>query len=273
MSDKLINHIMKVLDKIISFVLAFLILSLMGTFRLDAQDYAKWFGVWDPYRGSWYGNDDTRVRLSREDGDEMFVNIFYNGVEYQDALWCVSSSLATASNLSSVGGNTSTSLSADICLSNGKLVLKMYSNNSTTPFYTTPLNKTRNSNQSTSPKKNPDNNTAGMVTSLRAEIVARQFCEAMYDNNMARAKAMMTADDARRTPDTIRESPDVLATYKRRLQSAKYKVIESEYSSSIVTVRFYDPSFPYLDKRGRWFGCAVGLVKVNGQWKVTDYGY
>ena len=112
-----------------------------------------------------------------------------------------------------------------------------------------------------------------MVTSLRAEIVARQFCEAMYDNNMVRAKAMMTVNDARRTPDTIRESTEVLATYKQRLLSAKYKVIENDYSSDIVTVRFYDPSFPYLDNRGRWFGCAVGLVKVDGQWKVTNYGY
>ena len=255
--------------------LIFPILSLIfiSAVRLDAQDYAKWFGVWDNYRGTWYGDNDTKVSLSRDDGDEMFVTIVYKGTEYQDALWCVSSDLATASYLSPVRGSTSTNVSANISRSNGGLTLKMYSNNSTSPFYTTPLSKTRNNSHSANTTTNAGSNTAGVVTSLRAEAVARQFCEAMYENNMVRAKSMMTAEDARRTPDTIRESPEILASYKRRLQSARYKVIESEYSSSIVTVRFYDPAFPYLDKRGRWFGCAVGLVKVNGQWKVTDYGY
>jgi hypothetical protein len=245
----------------------------MGTVRLDAQDYANWFGVWDAYRGTWYGNNNTKVSLSRDDGDEMFVSIIYNGIEYQDALYCVSSNLATATYLSSTSGSTSANLTADISISNGSLVLKMYSNNSTSPFYTTPLSKTRNNSRTANTTSNTGSNTAGVITSLRAEAIARQFCEAMYDNNMVRAKSMMTAEGARRTPDTIRENSEVLASYKRRLQSAKHKVIESEYSSSIVTVRFYDPAFPYLDKQGRWFGCAIELVKVNGQWKVSNYGY
>lgn len=253
----------------------FPILSLifMCSLRLNAQDYAKWFDVWDTYRGTWFGNNDTKVSLSREDGDEMFVTIVYNGTVYQDALWCVSPDLATASYLSPVHGGTSTSVSANISRTNGGLILKMYLNNSTSPFYTTPLSKTRNNSRTSNSTANTASNTAGVVTSLRAEVVARQFCEAMYENNMVRAKSMMTVEGAKRTPDTIRESPEVLASYKRRLQSAKYKVIESDYSSSIVTVRFYDPAFPYLDKQGRWFGCAVELVKINSQWKVSDYGY
>lgn len=255
--------------------LIFPILSLIfiSAVRLDAQDYANWFSVWDNYRGTWYGDKNTKVSLSREDGDEMFVTIVYKGTEYQDALWCVSSELATASYLSPTRGSTSTSITADISISNGSLILKMYSNNSASPFYTTPLSKTQNNSRVANTTTNTGSNTAGVVTSMRAEAVARQFCEAMYDNNMVRAKSMMTAEGARRTPDTIRESPEVLASYKRRLHSAKYKVIESEYSSSIVTVRFYDPAFPYLDKQGRWFGCAVELVKINSQWKVSDYGY
>ena len=62
--------------------------------------------------------------------------------------------------------------------------------------------------------------------------------------------------------------------YLQRLQNSEYKVIPNEYTSSIVTVRFYDPQYEYLAKAGRWFCCAISLVEVrDGFWLVTDYGY
>ena len=110
---------------------------------------------------------------------------------------------------------------------------------------------------------------------MEAVAVARRFCEAMYSNNMSLAKSYMTTEDARRTPDVIRESKEVLDSYKYRLRTAAFKVIENVYTDKIVTVRFYDPAYPYLDKRGRWFGCAIELVYDFGtrQWKVSEYGY
>ena len=118
------------------------------------------------------------------------------------------------------------------------------------------------------------NNKVGGVKGWTAERVARSFCEAMYDNNMVKAKSYMNPEDARRTPDTIRGySKEELDSFKRKLKRAKYKVIESEYTDKVVTVKFYDPDFPYLDKKGRWFGCALTLSYSNDGWKVVSYGY
>lgn len=243
----------------------------VGTMPMEAQEYARWYGVWDSYRGTWYGDGNTKVTLSREGGDEMMVSIVYKGVEYQDALLCISSTDGVAPFLSSDRAGALQDIVGNITISNGRLSLSLIQDQATTPFFETSLNKKRPSSNTSS--NTSRSNNADAVTGLRAEVVARRFCEAMYDNNMARAKSLMTADGARRSPDTIRESREVLASYKRRLQTAKFKVIENEYTSRIVTVRFYDPAYPYLDKRGRWFGCAVELENTNGQWKVSSYGY
>ena len=39
----------------------------------------------------------------------------------------------------------------------------------------------------------------------RPETVARKFCEAMYDNDMARAKTYMVPEYAKTAPDVIQE--------------------------------------------------------------------
>lgn len=103
-------------------------------------------------------------------------------------------------------------------------------------------------------------------------IVAKQFCIAVYNNDMKKAKSFMTSDDARRTPDNMHFAYNEGQEYLKKLSRAKYKEVEG-ITSSIVTVRFYDPDYEYLDKRGRWFCCAISLVKIAGVWKVTSYGY
>ena len=83
----------------------------------------------------------------------------------------------------------------------------------------------------------------------------------------------MTAEDARRTPDKMTLTDEECKILLGKLNKANVKIIKNEYTSSIVTVRFYDPNYEYLDKRGRWFCCAIELVNDNGTWKVTNYGY
>lgn len=102
--------------------------------------------------------------------------------------------------------------------------------------------------------------------------VARQFCTAVYNNDMIKAKSLMSEEGARRTPNKMSFSKEEGDFYLQRLATAHYKIIEG-VTASIVTVRFYDPQYEYLDKKGRWFCCSIGLVKVGGRWLVTDYGY
>ena len=107
-----------------------------------------------------------------------------------------------------------------------------------------------------------------------AVSVATKFCTAVYLNDMETAKSYMTPEDARLTPDRMNFSEGEGRQYLQRLQNSNYKIIPNEYSSSIVTVRFYDPRYEYLSDEGRWFCCSVALVEVReGVWKVTDYGY
>ena len=104
----------------------------------------------------------------------------------------------------------------------------------------------------------------------RPETVARKFCEAMYDNDMARAKTYMVPEYAKRTPDVIQATPKQFASYKRSLKRAKCKVFPDEYLPDMcVTVRFYIPSSP----KERWLACSMEMEKVDGCWKVTTYGY
>ncbi len=139
---------------------------------------------------------------------------------------------------------------------------------------TKPRNANSGNTQSYERTKKQQHSYLGGVKGWSAERVARAFCEAMYDNDMKRAKSYMTTDGARRTPDSIRGySDDELNTFKANLARAKYKVIKSDFSDNVVIVRFYNPDYPYLDKRGRWFGCAIQLSKFSGKWEVTDYGY
>ena len=104
--------------------------------------------------------------------------------------------------------------------------------------------------------------------------VAQKFCTAVYNNDMVTAKSYMTPESARLTPDKMSFDATKGRQYLQRLQNSEYKVIPNEYTSSIVTVRFYDPQYEYLAKAGRWFCCAISLVEVrDGFWLVTDYGY
>lgn len=104
--------------------------------------------------------------------------------------------------------------------------------------------------------------------------VAKKFCTAVYNNDMVTAKSYMTPEDARRTPDRMSFPNNEGREYLQRLRNSRYKIIENQYSSSIVTVRFYDPKYEYLAREGRWFCCSVELVEVKkGVWKVSDYGY
>lgn len=102
--------------------------------------------------------------------------------------------------------------------------------------------------------------------------VAKQFCIAVYENNMIQAKSLMTTESARRTPDKMSFSEGEGALYIKKLSTAHYRIIDG-ITSSIVTVRFYDPQYEYLSKKGRWFCCAITLVKTSGRWLVVDYGY
>ena len=104
--------------------------------------------------------------------------------------------------------------------------------------------------------------------------VAKKFCTALYNNDMVTAKSYMTPDVAQRTPDRMNFSNSEGREYLQRLKKSRYKIIENQYTSSIVTVRFYDPNYEYLSKEGRWLYCAVELVKVReGVWKVTNASY
>ena len=112
----------------------------------------------------------------------------------------------------------------------------------------------------------------GFAQSIEVFAIAKKFCTAVYNNNIPVAKSYMTTDGARRTPDRMSFSANEKELYLTKLKHAKYKVIQG-VTSSIVTVRFYDPQYEYLDKRGRWFCCAVTLVKTSQGWKVENYGY
>lgn len=118
--------------------------------------------------------------------------------------------------------------------------------------------------------------TISFVTLTNAqspESIARKFCEAVYNNDMATAKSYMMVEDAQRTPDRMSFTREEGLDYQAKLRNSKAKIIEG-MSSSFVTVRFYNPNIEYLSKNNRWFCCAVMLVKVNSStWKVTDYGY
>lgn len=115
----------------------------------------------------------------------------------------------------------------------------------------------------------------GSVSAQNAAVsVAKKFCTAVYNNDMVTAKSYMTPNDARRTPDRMSFPNGEGREYLQRLKNSRHKVIANEYTSTMVTVRFYDPQYEYLSKEGRWFCCAVNLVEVrNGVWKVTSYGY
>lgn len=117
----------------------------------------------------------------------------------------------------------------------------------------------------------------GMCSCVNAqspENVARRFCEAVYNKDMVKAKSYMTTESAERTPDKMSLTDEECMIYLNKLHRARVKIIENEWTPSIVTVRFYDPDYEYLDKRGRWFCCAVELVEVRtNTWKVSDYGY
>ena len=102
--------------------------------------------------------------------------------------------------------------------------------------------------------------------------IAKQFCFAVYDNNMEYAKTLMVEDFARRTPNRMSFSDAEGREYSQKLLNSKYKIVQG-VTTSLVTVRFYDPNYEYLDKRGRWFCCSVGLVQTPNGWKVTNYGY
>jgi uncharacterized membrane protein YvbJ len=106
-----------------------------------------------------------------------------------------------------------------------------------------------------------------------SESVARKFCTAVYSKDMVKAKSFMTSEGARRTPDKMSLTDEECRILLNKLNKAAVKIIKNEYSSSIVTVRFYDPNYAYLDKKGRWFCCSIGLFNDNGTWKVTEYGY
>jgi hypothetical protein len=101
------------------------------------------------------------------------------------------------------------------------------------------------------------------------ENVARHFCTAVFTKNMVKAKSFMTEDGARRTPSKMSLSDDECKNLLGLLNKATAKVIKSEYSTSIVTVRFYDTN----NDKARWFCCSVELVNENGRWKITTYGY
>lgn len=104
------------------------------------------------------------------------------------------------------------------------------------------------------------------------EGVARQFVEAVYDNDMAKAKTFMVPQEARRFPDQLSLSQQELDELKEKLKNSSYKVIPG-LVDDVKTVRFYDPKQEYASKWNRWFCCSVELVKTSDGWQVTDYGY
>ena len=245
-----------------------IIITIFFNTPINAQEFVKWWSYWDKLAGYWYGKDNTVVRLTASDYlTEPMIDLYYNGTDYNDALTCTSETVAMSLFLSRKKDYVSAGF--DIVLNNTKQGLTIKLTDKDTDVLLYESNLTRDKPKQVVQKSN----NAGIVTTVRAETVARNFCEALYKNDMKKAKSYMTAEDARRTPDNIREDPEILASYRKNLNSAKFKVIENEYTDNIVTVRFYDPSYPYLDKRGRWFGCAIELVKINGSWKVTNYGY
>ncbi|MDR1983960.1 MAG: hypothetical protein LBQ28_03955 [Prevotellaceae bacterium] len=105
------------------------------------------------------------------------------------------------------------------------------------------------------------------------ESIARKFCTAIYQKDIAKAKSYMTIEDARRTPDKMNLTDEECRMLLNKLNKATVKIIPNQYTDQIVTVRFYDSNYEYLAKNNRWFCCAIELVNNNGIWKVTTYGY
>lgn len=117
----------------------------------------------------------------------------------------------------------------------------------------------------------PAESSAKNPNTLGAVRVAKAFCTAVYRNDMITAKSYMCPDDARRAPQTIRGED--LNKCMEQFRRSSYKVIPSEWSDQIVTVRFYDPTQTYLSKQNRWFCCCVQLVYTAAGWQVSSYGY
>lgn len=117
----------------------------------------------------------------------------------------------------------------------------------------------------------PFKSSAASPDTSAAVSVAKAFCTAVYRNDMGKAKSYMCPEDARRTPDTIRGQD--LDNCMEKFRNSSYKVIPSEWSDHVVTVRFYNPAETYASKQNRWFCCSVQLVYTASGWKVSSYGY
>lgn len=105
------------------------------------------------------------------------------------------------------------------------------------------------------------------------ENIARKFCKAVFENDMQTAKTYMDPEYARRAPDNIKLTDFEFNELKENLSKASCKVIPSEYTERVVTVRFYDPDKTYLAKDNRWLCASVELIQTDEGWKVTEYGY
>lgn len=131
------------LHRFFFFLCVSLFFCLTNTESINAQDYARYYGIWDKYLGMWYGKNNTVVRLfhDRDGGNEMMINIRYNGVVYDDALYCTSSSFAMADCLTRKDTGKDADLSAGLFLSSGVITLKLYPKDSQNAFYESKLSR------------------------------------------------------------------------------------------------------------------------------------
>lgn len=122
-------------------------------------------------------------------------------------------------------------------------------------------------------KKESEDEIVVFESNQSPENVAKKFCIAVYQNDMAKAKSYMTIEDAKRTPDNMQLSEDECQLLMKKLNNASFKIVNNEFTDKIVTVRFFDPDLEYLSKNNRWFCCAIELANANGTWEVINYGY
>lgn len=109
---------------------------------LSAQEYARYYHIWDKYRGTWYGSNSTVAELSREDGEEMMLYVTYKGCYYEAYLMCVSPDFATTDTMLYRASGYDSGIVATIKISaSGLVTLKLYQGSYSEPFYQTAMHR------------------------------------------------------------------------------------------------------------------------------------
>jgi hypothetical protein len=199
---------------------------------LEAQDYAKYYYIWDKYLGVWYGKDNTVVSLTQEDGDQIMIYLRYNGKEYDDGLFCFSPSYASAEYLSLKNSSVTANFTAGLTLSAEIPTLRLYYSGNNNPFFETKLSKVPSSSSTSTSQLSADNELVGTKWQHINRNNQLSCILYFYSNNKLRITNFIRYTGGRDAPYSIKEVDN---SYSYDQRGKKGQVVSSSGERQTLT--------------------------------------